>query len=95
MSIWKVTREELEALIDNAISEQHVYFGKVVVIEYQLQPHGFSIQGRASVIDPEKFVLETGQRIAREDAINKLWQLEGYRKQIEKYELENEPGCFH
>lgn len=88
MTKWTVTREELEALIDNAISEQHVYFGKVVVIEYQLQPHGFTIQGRAAVVDPANFVLEIGQKIAREDAINKLWQLEGYRKQIEMYDAD-------
>lgn len=68
------------------VSQKNTFiFGKVLVIEYMLQPHGFTIQGRAAVVDPANFVLEINRKIAREDAIKKLWQLEGYRKQIEMY----------
>ncbi len=94
MSDWEVKLEDLEALIDGSIAEEHIFYGKIIVVEYMLQPHGFTIQGRAAVIDPSNFVLEIGRKIAREDAINKLWQLEGYRKQIEMYDSSKKLKTF-
>jgi hypothetical protein len=73
----KVKLEDLETLIDNAPKEHHIFFNKVLVVEYLL-PNGFSVQGRAPVVDPKNFDIEIGRKIAREDAIDKLWLLEGY-----------------
>jgi hypothetical protein len=90
MSSWKVTREELEALLECAEVEEHIYFDKVLVVEYKIKPHGFTVGGRAAVVDPVNFRLEIGREIARENALNKLWELEGYRKQLEMLETEKQ-----
>jgi hypothetical protein len=73
----KVKLEDLEALIDNAEKEEHLFFGKALVIEYRL-PNGFTIQGRGACVDPANFDIEIGRKVAREQAINKMWELEGY-----------------
>lgn len=58
--------------------------GKVLVCELVLE-NGFSVRGEASVVDPANFNLEIGKDISRKDAIDKIWQLEGYLLQEELY----------
>lgn len=79
----KITKEQLETLIDAADVEEHLFHGgKSMVLSYQLES-GFTIDGRAAVVDLANFDIEIGRQVAREDAINQLWQLEGYRLQLE------------
>lgn len=79
----KITKEQLDALIDAAVVEEHLFHGgKSMILSYQLES-GFTIDGRAAVVDLNNFDIEIGRQVAREDAINQLWQLEGYRLQLE------------
>lgn len=81
----KIKVEDLIVMIDSAEKQEHIFFRKVLVVEYLL-PNGFTIQGRAACVDPVNFVLEVGRGIARENAIDKLWQMEGYLLQQRLYE---------
>jgi hypothetical protein len=76
----KVLLSDLEQLIDSAEKEEYIFFNKVLVVEYKL-PSGFTVQGRAACVDPANFDLEIGRKIARDEAINQMWQLEGYKLQ--------------
>ena len=43
----------------------------------QLQ-NGFTVTGESACAHPENFDREIGQKIARQNAVQKIWQLEGY-----------------
>lgn len=40
--------------------------------------NGFTVTGESACASPENFDAEIGQKIARENAINKVWPLMGY-----------------
>jgi len=41
--------------------------------------NGFTVTGESACASPENFDAEIGRKIARENAVNKIWMLEGYR----------------
>jgi len=59
--------------------------GKVLVCELLLQ-NGFSVRGESAVVCVENFRMDIGERIARENAIDKIWELEGYLLQQRLHE---------
>jgi hypothetical protein len=84
-----VLKEQLEKLIDDAEVQEHVFhYGKSLILSYKLK-NGFTIDGRAAVVDLANFNIEVGRKIAREDAINQLWKLEGYLLQNKLLEASN------
>lgn len=40
--------------------------------------NGFTVTGESACASPENFDAEIGQKIARANAVNKIWLLEGY-----------------
>ncbi|MHA3090802.1 Gp49 family protein [Acinetobacter brisouii] len=40
--------------------------------------NGFKVVGQSDCASPENFDAEIGRKVAREDARNKIWMLEGY-----------------
>lgn len=54
--------------------------GKCLVCEITLQ-NGFTVRGEASVVRPENFDQEIGEKIARDDARKKIWPLLAYELQ--------------
>ncbi len=40
--------------------------------------NGFTVTGESACASPENFDAEVGRKIARENAVNKIWPLEGY-----------------
>ncbi|EOU6200051.1 hypothetical protein E2K61_20890 [Escherichia coli] len=40
--------------------------------------NGFTVTGESSCASPENFDAEIGRKIARQNAVNKIWMLEGY-----------------
>lgn len=40
--------------------------------------NGFTVTGESACASPENFDPEIGRKIARENAVNKIWLLEGY-----------------
>ena len=51
--------------------------GKVMVCELTLR-NGFTVRGEAATVSKENFNAEIGEKISRENARNKVWELEGY-----------------
>lgn len=79
------------------MEEEYVALGQKTVICILTLENGFEVTGLASCVDPENFDFEIGQQIAREDAVNQIWKLEGYLLQQDKYEdelLEEEDLMF-
>lgn len=72
-----VTQERINQLLDSAETQEHVFWSKELIVSYRLSS-GFTISGRAACVDPANFDLDKGRAIARKDAEQQLWQLEGY-----------------
>ncbi|MBD2489030.1 Gp49 family protein [Aulosira sp. FACHB-615] len=85
MSSNRVTPEQIAALLDSAETQEHVFWSKELVVSYKLS-NGFTICGRGACVDPANFDIEIGRRVARENAENQLWQLEGYVLQNKLHE---------
>lgn len=67
-------------LIDAAIvSEQyHVFPNTTMTVCALVLRNGYIVTGESAAASPENFDREIGRRIARENARNKIWALEGY-----------------
>jgi len=81
----KITQEQIDALLDSADTQEVIFWDKDLIVSYRL-PCGFSIIGRGVCVDPANFDIEIGRKVARDDAANKLWEIEGYRLQLELFE---------
>lgn len=67
-------------MIDDAIvSEQyHVFNGTTLTVCALTLRNGYIVTGESAAASPENFNVEIGRKIARENARNKIWALEGY-----------------
>lgn len=66
--------------IENAIaSEQyHVFANSTFTACLLTLKNGYTVIGESACASPENFNIEIGRKIARENAKNKIWALEGY-----------------
>lgn len=48
--------------------------------------NGFTVTGESACVDPANFSSEIGNRIAYQNAFDKIWQLEGYLLKQRMYE---------
>ena len=66
--------------IDDAISgeQYHVFDGTTLTVCALTLRNGFVVTGESAAASPENFDREIGRKIARENARNKIWMLEGY-----------------
>lgn len=72
----RVTPERLEEVI---ISEQfHVFPNTTFTACLLTLENGYTVLGESACASPENFNAELGRKIARDNARNKIWQLEGY-----------------
>ena len=67
-------------LIDAAIvSEQyHVFPGTTMTVAALTLRNGYIVTGESAAASPENFDQAIGRKIARDNARNKIWSLEGY-----------------
>lgn len=67
-------------MIDETIvSEQyHVFPGTTMTVCALTLRNGFIVIGESAAASPENFDKDIGRKIARENARNKIWALEGY-----------------
>lgn len=68
------------AKIDSTIvaEDYHVFPGTTLTICALTLRNGYLVTGESAAASPENFNAELGQKIARDNARNKIWALEGY-----------------
>ena len=72
----RVTPSQIEGCI---IKEQyHVFEGSTFTSCLLTLINGFTVHGESACASPENFDVELGKKIARDNAKNKIWMLEGY-----------------
>jgi hypothetical protein len=67
-------------LIDETIVTEayHVFPGTTMTVCMLVLRNGFSVIGESAAASPSNFNAEIGRKIARDNARNKIWALEGY-----------------
>jgi len=75
-------------LINDTIQAEafHVFEGSQLTVCCLTLTNGFTVTGESACASPENFNAEIGEKIARENARNKIWALEGYLLKQELHE---------
>ena len=78
------------ALIDTAIKDKvfHVFGDTCLTVCCLTLVNGFTVTGESACASPENFDTEIGEKIAFEQARNKIWVLEGYLLKQSLYDLD-------
>lgn len=72
----RLTPSHIDAQI---VDEQyHVFPGTTMTVCALTLKNGFQVVGESAAASPENFDAEIGRKIARDNARNKIWALEGY-----------------
>ncbi len=72
----RVTPTRLDEVIKK--EEYHVFGGTQLTICCLTLENGFTVSGESACASPDNFNAARGKNIARENARNKIWLLEGY-----------------
>jgi hypothetical protein len=76
--------EDIDAVI---VDEQyHTFVGTTLTVCVLILKNGYTVTGESASVSKENFDEEIGRKIARENARNKIWMLEGYRLRQEQFE---------
>jgi len=83
-------------MIDETIvSEQyHVFSGTTLTVCALTLRNGYIVTGESAAVSPANFDQAIGRKIARENARNKIWGLEGYllREKLQRADDSNSEG---
>lgn len=72
----RITPEQIDAAV---VGEQyHVFEGTTLTVCCLTLANGFTVTGESACASPENFDVELGRKIARDNAKQKIWALEGY-----------------
>lgn len=72
----RVTKDHILSLV---VKEQfHVFEGSTFTGCLLTLKNGFTVHGESACASVENFDVELGRKIARDNAVNKIWMLEGY-----------------
>ena len=82
-----VTKESLDSLVARSSVEYAVFGNKLTVAVITL-PSNFKVTGEASCVDANNFDKALGEKYALENAVEKLWELEGYLLANDRYRAE-------
>ena len=76
-------------LIDGCVADKqyHVFGDTCLTVCCLVLTNGFTVTGESACASPENFNQEIGEKIAFENARNKIWMLEGYLLKQKLFEL--------
>lgn len=80
MSYVQVTLDELKGLVVR--EEYHRFPDSTMTVCCLYLNNGFTVTGEAACLNMEDYDPAIGQRIAYDDALEKLWQLQGYARVV-------------
>lgn len=72
----RITPDDLDATITGEM--YHVFPGTTLTVCCLVLRNGYTVTGESAAASPENFDAEVGRKIARAEARDKIWQLEGY-----------------
>jgi hypothetical protein len=72
----RLTPEHIDSLI--AEEDYHVFSGSCLTVCALTLRNGFTVTGESACASPENFDADLGRSIARRNARDRIWALEGY-----------------
>ena len=80
----RITPDGIDAKI--AAEQYHHFEGTTMTVCCLTLANGYTVIGQSAAASPENFDQEIGRKVARADARDKIWQLEGYllREQLHR-----------
>jgi len=72
----RLSPEQIDAKI--VAGQYYVFPGTTVTVCLLTLKNGFTVVGESACASPENFDEKLGRKIARDNARNRVWQLEGY-----------------
>lgn len=83
-----VTNDQVdEQILDE---DYHVFPGTTLTVCCLTLRNGFTVVGQSACADPDAYDPEVGRFLAREDARDKIWSLEGYLLRQRLHDSEQE-----
>lgn len=73
----RVTEQAVEASIDKCVF--YVFPGTSVTVCCLTLRNGFHVVGSSSCVHPDNFDREIGERLARANAVHRVWELLGFK----------------
>jgi hypothetical protein len=83
----RLTPEQIDATIVK--EDYYVFPGTTMTICLLTLTNGYHVTGESAAVSLENFDEEIGRKIARDNARNKIWQLEGYLLRENLHRSEN------
>jgi len=80
-----LTPDDIEATIANHYF--HVIPGTTMTLCALTLRNGFIVTGTSAAVSPENFDAAMGREIAHRNAVDQIWQLEGYLLKQRLYEM--------
>lgn len=77
----KVTKEDVQANMQDVIVKTQVEFGKPVTYVTVRMKNGFTVRESTTCVDPDNYDEEIGKKICLEKIEDKIWMLLGYELQ--------------
>lgn len=81
----KISKKDIDKILEDSFMEVEQYGNKTTVLKATL-PNGFVIVESSSCVDPKNFDMKVGEEICLDKLVNKIWELEGYNLQSNKFE---------
>ena len=81
----RVTKEQIDRLMNGAEVQAHTQFGKCTVVTVRLE-NGFILTEDSACVDPVNYDEELGRKLCLAHIRNRLWELEGYAMQKRVHE---------
>lgn len=73
-----LTPDDIQSVIDQSKIQFHAFPDTTLTVCAITLPNGYTVTGESATITAENFDAEVGRSMAAEDAVRKVWQLEGY-----------------
>lgn len=74
----KLTIDDINAAIE---SEEYITLGKKTTACVLTLKNGFEVVGTSACVNPADYDIEKGKPFAKQRAMDKVWEVEGYRSQ--------------
>lgn len=82
----RITPSRIDSVIVG--EDFHAFPGTTVTVAILKLENGYTVTGESACASPENFDEELGRKLARDNARNKIWALEGYLLRQKLHEAE-------
>ena len=86
LGYMRVTERMVEDQIE--LCQFHRFEGTRTIVCCLTMRNGFTVVGVSSCVHPENFRADIGERLAREDAVKRVWEFCGYKLRDMLHETE-------